>query len=124
MLCAYLSIIHDFSFLQKKLKYSKLFFLLFFFLCLLFCLGVLPDLRQRLLPQPLTAASLESFAFGLGTNGLFLKKRKEFLLSGNLSNTSGALVSDHLLALSDPNRWFVYLILKKLTYLWSCFFYK
>ena len=48
--------------------------------CLSFiCLGVLPDFRQRFLPQPLTAASLESFAFGLGANDLFFKKEKEFL---------------------------------------------
>ena len=73
--------------------------------CLSFiCFGVLPDFRQRLLPQPLTAASLESFAFGLGANDLFLKKEKEFLLSEIYQILLARWFSDHLLALSDPNR--------------------
>ena len=73
--------------------------------CLSFiCFGVLPDFRQRLLPQPLTTAGLESFAFGLGANGLFLKKEKVFLLSEIYQILLARWVSDHLLALSDPNR--------------------
>lgn len=73
--------------------------------CLSFiCLGVLPDFRQRFLPQPLTTTSLEPFAFGLGANGLFLKKEKEFLLSEIYQILLARWVSDHLLALSDPNR--------------------
>ena len=59
---------------------------------------------HSLLPQPLTTASLESFAFGLGANGLFLKKEKEFLLSKIYQILLARWVSDHLLALSDPNR--------------------
>ena len=59
---------------------------------------------QRFLPQPLTTISLEPFAFGLGTNGLFLKKEKEFLLSEIYQILLARWVSDHLLALSDPNR--------------------
>ena len=68
------------------------------------CLGVLPDLRQCFLPQPLTTASLKPFAFGLGANGLFLKKEKEFLLSEIYQILLARWFSDHLLALSDPNR--------------------
>ena len=68
------------------------------------CLGVLPDLRQRLLPQPFTAASFKPFAFSLGANDLFLKKEKEFLLSEIYQILLARWVSDHLLALSDPNR--------------------
>ena len=73
--------------------------------CLSFiCLGVLPDLRQRLLPQPLTTISLEPFAFGLGANDLFLKKEKEFLLSEIYQILLARWISGHLLALSDLNR--------------------
>ena len=73
--------------------------------CLSFiCIGVLPDLRQCLLPQPLTTASLEPFAFGLGANGLFLKKEKEFLLSKIYQILLARWISGHLLALSDLNR--------------------
>lgn len=73
--------------------------------CLSFiCLGVLPDLRQRLLPQPLTTISLEPFAFGLGANDLFLKKEKVFLLSEIYQILLARWISSYLLALSDPNR--------------------
>ena len=73
--------------------------------CLSFiCLGVLPDLRQRFLPQSLTTISLEPFAFGLGANGLFLKKEKMFLLSEIYQILLARWISDYLLALSDPNR--------------------
>ena len=73
--------------------------------CLSFiCLGVLPDLRQCFLPQPLTTASLKPFAFGLGANDLFLKKEKEFLLSEIYQILLARWISSYLLALSDPNR--------------------
>ena len=73
--------------------------------CLSFiCPRVLPDLRQRILSQPLTAASFKPFAFGLGANDLFLKKEKEFLLSEIYQILLARWISGHLLALSDLNR--------------------
>ena len=72
--------------------------------CLSFiCLGVLPDFRQCLLPQPLTTISLEPFAFGLGANGLFLKKKKCFYYP-KFIKYFWRWISSYLLALSDPNR--------------------
>ena len=73
--------------------------------CLSFiCSRVLPDLRQRLLSQPLTAASFKPFAFSFGANDLFLKKEKEFLLSEIYQILLARWISGHLLALSDLNR--------------------
>ena len=73
--------------------------------CLSFiCPRVLPDLRQRLLSQPLAAASFKPFAFSFGANDLFLKKEKEFLLSEIYQILLARWISGYLLPLSDPNR--------------------
>lgn len=73
--------------------------------CLSFiCLRVLPDFRQRLLSQPLTAASFKPFAFSLGANDLFLKKEKELLLSEIYQILLARWISSYLLTLSDLNR--------------------
>ena len=73
--------------------------------CLSFiCFGVLPDFRQRLLPQPLTTASFKPFDFSLGANDLFLKKEKKLLLSEIYQILLARWISGDLLALSDPNR--------------------
>ena len=72
--------------------------------CLSFiCLGVLPNLGQRLLSQPLTATSFKPFAFSLGANDLFLKKEKEFLLSEIYQILLARWIFGYLLTLSDPN---------------------
>ena len=72
--------------------------------CLSFiCHRVLPDLRQRLLSQPLTATSFKPFAFSHGADDLFLKKEKELLLSEIYQILLARWISGDLLALSDPN---------------------